>query len=182
MALTAAVAIRAYEPPDLPVALGVINAAARSYRAFLPPEHYHDPLMTPEDLRREAARVRFYVAVDPKGEVVGVMGLERVGDVALIRHGYVRPDRQRQGIGEALLAHLEGLVPAGTRIYIGTYRENRVARGHLAKHGYREVADSDSILRTYYEIPEAQRRGSIAFEKVPSGPSPSRPSPSRGEG
>lgn len=169
MAVMSSVVIRSYESADLPAALSVINAAARSYRAFLPPEHYHEPLMTPEDFRREAERMRFFVAVDPDGAVVGVMGLERVSDVALIRHGYVRPDRQRQGIGEALLAHLEGQVPAGTRIYIGTYRENTVARGHLAKYGYREVVDSDSILLAYYEIPEAQRRASIAFEKVRSG-------------
>ena len=166
MAVMSSMVIRSCESADLPAALSVINAAARSYRAFLPPEHYHEPLMTPGDFRREAGRMRFFLAVDSDGAVVGVMGLERVSDVALIRHGYVRPDRQRQGVGEALLAHLEGLVPAGTRIYIGTYRENRVARGHLAKHGYREVADSDSILRAYYEIPEAQRWGSIALDKV----------------
>jgi GNAT superfamily N-acetyltransferase len=162
-------AIRAYEPTDLPAALGVINAAARAYRVFLPAEDYHEPLMTPEDLRREAGRVRFYVAVEPNGEVVGVMGLERVGDVVLVRHGYVRPDRQRLGIGEALLRHLEEKVAPGTRIIIGTYRGNSAARAHLKKHGYRQVEDSDAVLREHYEIPEAQRRGSIAFEKVARG-------------
>jgi GNAT superfamily N-acetyltransferase len=160
------VAIRQYEPFDLPAALGVINAAAGSYRAFLPPEHYHEPLMTPEEFQGEAARMELYMAVDREGEVVGVMGLERVRDVALIRHGYVRPDRQRQGIGEALLGHLEGLVEPGTRILVGTYRGNAAAQAHLEKHGYRRVDDSDAVLRTYYEIPETQRRDSIAFEKV----------------
>lgn len=165
--MTSPVAIRRCEALDLPAALGVINAAARSYRAFLPPEHYHEPLMTPEEFRREAARMQLYMAVDQKGEVVGVMGLERVRDVALIRHGYVRPDRQRQGIGEALLAHLEGLVEAGTRILVGTYRGNAAAQAHLEKHGYRRVENSDAVLRAYYEISDTQRGGSIAFEKGP---------------
>lgn len=169
MAVMSSVVIRSCESADLPAALGVINAAARSYRTFLPPEHYHEPLMTPEDFRREAGRMRFFVAVDPDGAVVGVMGLERVSDVALIRHGYVRPDRQRQGVGEALLVHLERLVEAGTRILIGTYQANVAAQAHLQKHGYRKVEESDAVLRAYYEIPEDQRRGSIAFEKVRSG-------------
>lgn len=166
--MTSPVAIRRCEALDLPAALGVINAAARSYRTFLPPEHYHEPLMTPEELRREAARMEVYMAVGRDGEVVGVMGLERVGDVALIRHGYVRPDRQRQGIGEALLAHLEGLVEPGIRILVGTYRGNAAAQAHLEKHGYRRVEESDRVLRAYYEIPDTQRQSSIAFEKVRS--------------
>jgi ribosomal protein S18 acetylase RimI-like enzyme len=169
MALTKSVAIRACEPSDFPAALAVINAAAKSYRSFLPPEYYHEPLMTPEDFRCEAGRMRFHVAVDPDGGIVGVMGLERVGGIALIRHGYIRPDRQRQGIGEALLVHLEGMVEAGTRILIGTYKGNAAAQAHLRKHGYRMVADSDAVLRTYYVIPDAQRQGSIAFEKVLGG-------------
>jgi GNAT superfamily N-acetyltransferase len=159
------VSIRPYEGRDLAAALGVINAAAKSYHAFLPPEECHEPLMTPEAFEREAERVEFYVAEDAHGEVVGVMGLERVRDVALIRHGYIRPDRQRQGIGEALLARLERMAGAGTRVLIGTYRGNLAAQAHLRKHGYREVADSDAVLLAYYDIPEAQRRGSIAFEK-----------------
>ena len=90
------ISIRAYDVGDLPAALHLINAAARSYRVFLPPEEYHEPLMTREEFEREAERIRFYVAADDRGDIVGVMGLERIRDVALIRHGYVRPDRQRR--------------------------------------------------------------------------------------
>jgi GNAT superfamily N-acetyltransferase len=157
--------IRPYAPPDLTAALGVVNSAAASYRSFLPPEEYHEPLMTREEFQREAGRMQLYVAEDACGEIVGVMGLEHVGEAALIRHGYVRPDHQRRGIGEALLAHLEGMAGPGRRIIIGTYRGNVAAQAHLAKHGYRGVEDSDAVLRTYYDIPEAQRQGSIAFEK-----------------
>ncbi len=160
------VSIRPCTPRDLDAALAVINAAAKSYRSFLPPEEYHEPLMSREELEGETERVRFYVAEDATGEVVGVMGLEQVKDVALIRHGYIQPDHQRQGVGEALLLHLEGLAGTASRIIIGTYRGNRTAQAHLLKHGYRPVADSDAVLREYYEIPDAQRRGSLAFEKA----------------
>jgi len=159
------VSIRPCTPRDLEAALAVINTAARSYRAFLPPEAYHEPLMSREEFEKETGRVRFYVAEDATGEVVGVMGLEHLKDVALIRHGYIRPDHQRQGVGEALLLHLEGLAGTAPRIIIGTYRGNRAAQAHLLKHGYRQVADSDAVLLAYYQIPDAQRAGSLAFEK-----------------
>ncbi len=162
---TPAISIRPYTPRDLQAALDVINSAAKSYRTFLPPEDYHEPLMTREDFLREADRLQFYLAEDASGEVVGVMGLERVQDVVLIRHGYIRPDRQRQGVGEALLDHLERRAGTVSRILIGTYWANLAAQAHLRKHGYRPVADSDAVLRAYYQIPEAQQRGSIAFEK-----------------
>jgi GNAT superfamily N-acetyltransferase len=163
---TVSILVRPFEPGDLTAVMGVINAAAMSYRTFLSPEEYHEPLMTREEFQREAARIQFFVAEDANGEVVGVMGLERVQDIALIRHGYVRPDRQRQGIGAKLLTHLEEMAGTVSRILIGTYRGNLAAQAHLAKHGYRPVADGDAVLRAYYEIPEAQRRGSIAFEKM----------------
>ncbi len=164
----ASLSIRPYAPRDLFPALDVINTAGKSSQAFLPPEEYHEPLMTREEFEKEAKRVRFYVAEDARGEVVGVMGLEHVKDVALIRHGYIRPDCQRRGIGAALLAHLEGLAGRVSRIIIGTYRRNLAAQALLAKHEYRQVADSDAVLRDYYDIPEAQCRESVAFEKIPS--------------
>ncbi|MEK7221041.1 MAG: hypothetical protein AAB253_07575, partial [candidate division NC10 bacterium] len=71
--------------------------------------------------------------------------------------------------GEALLDHLERGAGAATKILIGTYRGNAAAQAHLRKHGFRPVADSDAVLRAYYQIPEAQRRGSIAFEKKAPG-------------
>ena len=76
--------------------------------------------MSREEFEKETGRIRFYVAEDATGEVVGVMGLEHLKDVALIRHGYIRPDHQRQGVGEALLLHLEGLAGTAPRIIIGT--------------------------------------------------------------
>src|SRR2546427_165611 len=42
------------------------------------------------------------------GELLGIMGIQAVRDVDLIRHAYVLPDSQRHGFGGALLEHLRG--------------------------------------------------------------------------
>lgn len=74
---------------DLSAVLGVINEAARWYREIVPPHEYHEPEMTREELQEEAKRIRFFGAFTEEGRIIGVMGLEYVQDVALIRHGYV---------------------------------------------------------------------------------------------
>ena len=44
------------------------------------------------------------------GELVGTIGFEPIKDVTLIRHSYVLPRWQKQGIGSKLLNHIKGLV------------------------------------------------------------------------
>ena len=56
--------------------------------------------------------------------------------------------------------------PIKRRIMVGTYRANYKARGALEKLGYRECANSEEVLRTYYSIPEDRLRTSVAFEKL----------------
>lgn len=159
-----AVSIRALVAADRDRALAVINDAARWYRDFLPPGEYHEPEMTAADYEREASRLAWYGAfVD--GALVGVMGLEYVRDVALMRHAYILAEYQRGGLGLAMLAHLERQVRGVDRIVIGTYRENYKARGALEKAGYRLSADCDAVLRRYYAIPEDRLRASVTYEK-----------------
>ncbi|HAC46272.1 MAG TPA: GNAT family N-acetyltransferase, partial [Chloroflexi bacterium] len=55
-----------------------------------------------------AAGVAFW-GYEANGTLIGVMGIQPVRDVDLIRHAYVRPGTQRRGVGGALLLHLRGL-------------------------------------------------------------------------
>jgi len=156
--------IRPLTPADREPAVALINAAALWYREFLPAGEYRDPEMTIEDWEGEARRMTWYGAF-AAGRLAGVMGLEYVGDAALLRHGYVAPEHQQAGVGSRLRAFLESQVRGVRRVIAGTYAGNYKARGMLEKSGYRLATDSEGVLRTYYAIPEARVRSSVAYEK-----------------
>jgi GNAT superfamily N-acetyltransferase len=156
--------IRALTAADRDAALTVINSAARWYREFLPVEEFHDPEMTPAQWEGEAQRMTWYGAF-LEGALAGVMGLEYVKDVALLRHAYVLAEYQREGIGTCLREHLEARVQEGGRIIVGTYRENYRARQMLERAGYTLSPDPEAVLLTYYAIPEDRLKSSVTYEK-----------------
>lgn len=156
--------IRALMAADRDAALSVINTAARWYREFLPPEDLHDPEMTPAQWEEEARRLTWYGAF-VEGARVGVMGLEHVKGVALLRHAYVLAEHQRGGIGTVLREHLESQVRGVRRLIVGTYRENYKARRMLERSGYTLSPDPETVLRTYYAIPEDRLKSSVTYEK-----------------
>jgi GNAT superfamily N-acetyltransferase len=168
------IGIRRLTAADREAALAIINEAARWYREFLPPEDYHEPEMTADEWDGEARRMTWYGAFEGEGAtgmLVGVMGLERMDGVALLRHAYILPESQRKGIGSVLMTHLERELDPGTRVVVGTYRENHKARSALEKAGYRASSDPETVLRRYYSIPEDRLRASITYEKVLPAPS-----------
>jgi GNAT superfamily N-acetyltransferase len=156
--------IRRLTLDECEVALRVINTAALWYRDFLPEAEYHEPEMTASEWQAEAERATWYGAFS-SGVLVGVMALEYVRDVALLRHGYVLAEHQRKGIGSRLMSHLEGEVRGVGRIVVGTYAGNAKARGALERAGYRLSDDSEAVLRRYYAIPEDRLRSSVTYEK-----------------
>jgi GNAT superfamily N-acetyltransferase len=156
--------IRVLTAADREAALTVINTAALWYREFLALEEYHDPEMTPAQWEAEAQQMTWYGAF-VEGALVGVMGLEYVKDVALLRHAYVLAEYQREGIGTCLQQHLEAQVRGVQRIIVGTYRENYKARQMLERVGYALSPDPEAILRTYYAIPEDRLKSSVTYEK-----------------
>ena len=156
--------IRELTDKDRDAAVAVINEAAEWYRDFLPLDHQRAQEMTAEEFDAEAQRMTWYGAFDD-GALTGVAGLEPVGDAVLFRHAYVVPSKQHSGVGTLLLEHLE-YVAAGTHVIVGTYAKNVKARSMLEKHGYRLAADSESVLRRYYDIPEDRLQTSVVYEKA----------------
>ncbi len=160
----AQVMVRVLGASDGSAAVTVIDAAAKWYAEFLDPAELHDPEMTLESWEAENRRMTWYGAFDGV-DLVGVMGLEYVADVALFRHAYVLPDRQRQGVASILHVHLEREVHGVDKIIVGTYAANHKARGALEKAGYRPSRDPEAVLRRYYDIPEDRLRSSVTYEK-----------------
>jgi len=141
----------------------VINAAATAYAGVIPADRYHVPYMPPDALRDEIlAGVRFWGWHDPQG-LHGVMGIQDVRDVTLIRHAYVRPERQGAGIGSRLLTHLLSL--PHQPLLVGTWSDAVWAVRFYERHGFRLVTEKekDRLLRRYWSIPERQVATSVVL-------------------
>lgn len=156
--------VRALTVQDGPAAVSVINTAAAWYAEFLPPSEVHDPEMTLESWVAEGRRMTWYGAL-VDGALVGVMGLEYARDAALLRHAYVLPGYQRQGVALTLHNHLEAAVRNVDRVIVGTYAANHKARSALEKAGYRLSTDSETVLRRFYDIPADRLQSSVTYEK-----------------
>lgn len=139
----------------------IINEAAKAYEGVIPADRYHQPYMPMDELKREMKRMTFYGWKEDE-ELVGVMGLEPVKDVTLIRHAYVLPGWQRKGIGGKILRRCMELVST-SRLLVGTWADNHRALDFYQKHGFRLMPDKDSLLKTYWDIPRRQIETSVVL-------------------
>lgn len=155
--------IRPSVEADFAAMLAIINDAARAYRGVIPSDRWHEPYMSSHELEREiAGGVVFWVA-EQQGRVLGVMGIQDKGDVALVRHAYVVPTTQRSGVGSSLLRHVESLVDKP--ILIGTWAAASWAIEFYRRNGFNLVstAEKDGLLRTYWSIPARQIETSVVL-------------------
>ena len=155
--------IRECRAEDFDAMLRIINQGAQAYRAFIPPSEWHDPYMAAEELRGEfAAGVRF-LGYAEQGALIGVMGLQDVQDVALIRHAYVLPGRQRSGVGSAL--HHELASQTERPLLVGTWAASSWAIRFYERLGYRLVsaAECETLLRRYWSVPDSQIAASVVL-------------------
>ena len=157
--------IRRCTDADIPVIDSIINEAAERYRGAIPDDCFHQPYMSRQALESEiAAGVNFWGWED-RGELIGVMGVQKVLDVTLIRHAYVRTAHQGRGIGGALLKALKEEVPG--RLLIGTWAAAEWAIRFYQGHGFRLVpsAEKNRLLSTYWTIPDRQRDTSVVLTR-----------------
>jgi N-acetylglutamate synthase-like GNAT family acetyltransferase len=144
--------IRKSTSADFDAILAIVNDGAQAYRGVIPEDRWHDPYMSAEALAQEIADgVVFWVAED-EGRLLGVMGMQDKGDVALVRHAYVGTAHQRKGIGARLLRHIESLSATWA---IDFYRRN----------GFTVVSgeEKERLLRKYWSIPERQIETSVVL-------------------
>jgi N-acetylglutamate synthase-like GNAT family acetyltransferase len=155
--------IRESDSADFAEMLAIINDAARAYRGVIPADRWHEPYMPSAELAKEiAAGVVFWVA-EQDGRVIGVMGIQDKGDVALVRHAYVVTTTQRSGIGTKLLRHVESLIDKP--ILIGTWADASWAIDFYRRNGFSMVsrAQKDRLLQTYWCIPARQVETSVVL-------------------
>jgi N-acetylglutamate synthase-like GNAT family acetyltransferase len=157
------VLIRESDRADFAEILTIINDAARAYRGVIPADRWHEPYMPAIELAREIADgVTFWVA-EQDGQLLGVMGIQDKGDVALVRHAYVITTTQRSGIGTKLLRHVEGLIDKP--ILIGTWADASWAIDFYRRNGFSMVPgdQKNRLLQTYWSIPPRQIETSVVL-------------------
>ncbi len=153
--------IRECQPNDMKRIYFIVNEAAKAYEGVIPADRYHQPYMPMGKLEREMKRMTFF-GWEVNGELVGVVGFEPVKDVTLIRHAYVLPQWQKQGIGSKLLSHLKCLVTT-SRLLVGTWADARWAIDFYKRRGFNLLPDKDKLLKTYWDIPQRQIETSVVL-------------------
>ena len=141
----------------------IVNDAAQAYRGIIPADRWKEPYMPRDELRHEMDEGVVFWGYEEDGELIGVMGIQHVQDVTLIRHAYVRTARRNQGIGGKLLSHLRKQT---TRpLLIGTWADATWAIRFYEKHGFRLVTEEEKnrLLRKYWSIPERQVETSVVL-------------------
>jgi GNAT superfamily N-acetyltransferase len=147
--------------------LAIVNAAAEAYRGVIPADRWHDPYMPAAALDAEIARGVAFWGYEDDGHLAGVMGIQPVRDVDLIRHAYVAPAHQGRGIGGALLGHL--LAGSTRRTLVGTWAAAEWAIRFYERHGFERVTPqrTAALLKQYWTIPDRQIETSVVLAWAP---------------
>ena len=141
----------------------IINDAAIAYKGTIPPDRWHDPYMTQDQLRTEINKGVVFWGWEEKDGLAGVMGIQDVKDVTLIRHAYVKTILRDKGIGTKLLNHLMG--QTSRPVLIGTWKAALWAIKFYRKNGFKLVTEEEKnlLLAQYWSIPPRQIETSVVL-------------------
>src|SRR5882672_5772091 len=155
--------IRRCDDRDFELIRAIINDGAQAYRGIIPADRWTEPYMSAEKLQHEIDAGVVFWGYEETGTLVGVMGLQQVQDVTLIRHAYVRTTSQKRGIGAHLLSHLRER--AIGPVLIGTWADAVWAIRFYERNDF-HVVDPDEkgrLLEKYWTIPKRQIETSVVL-------------------
>jgi GNAT superfamily N-acetyltransferase len=156
--------IRPCRDDEFDVIWEIVNDAAQVYKGVIPADRWNEPYMPREELRHELESGVSFWGYEEDGELIGVMGIQHVQDVTLIRHAYVRTGRRNLGIGGQLLSRLREQTTRPT--LVGTWKDATWAIRFYQKYSFRLVVpeeEKDRLLRQYWAIPERQVETSVVL-------------------
>jgi len=168
--------IRKCKNGDFEEIYSIINDAAIAYKGIIPDDRCKEPYMPRKELQHEIDEGVVFWGYEEDGELIGVMGIQDVQDVTLIRHSYVRTAKRGQGIGGKLLSRLRRMTDR--TILIGTWADAVWAIQFYEKHGFRLVTkeEKDRLLKKYWSIPSRQVETSVVLADLSYLPQESIPS------
>jgi N-acetylglutamate synthase-like GNAT family acetyltransferase len=155
--------IRRCDDRDFELIWTIINDGAQAYKGIIPADRWTEPYMSREKLQHEIEGGVVFWGYEQTGSLIGVMGIQGVQDVTLIRHAYVRTSSQKRGVGARLLSHLQGL--ANGPVLIGTWADAVWAIHFYERYGFQIVDHREKVrlLKMYWTIPERQMETSVVL-------------------
>ena len=146
--------------------LYVINDASLKYKGIIPNDCWHEPYMTKQKLISEFANGVRMFGYNKDSNLVGVMGIQELKNVTLIRHAYILTQYQGLGIGKSLLQHLFK-IKTSSCLLVGTWRDATWAIQFYEKFGFllHTKKQTAQLLKKYWNLPSKQIENSVVLEK-----------------
>ena len=103
---------------------------------------------------------------DKDNRLLGVMGIQEVENVTLIRHAYTYSDYQGMGIGKSLLQYLFKINKSSS-LLVGTWKDATWAIRFYMKNGFvlHTRKQTNLLLERYWQVPLKQVENSVVLEK-----------------
>ena len=158
--------ISEYTKNDTSKILHVINDASLKYKGIIPDDCWHDPYMSQQELIDEFSDgVRMY-GYHLNNTLIGVIGIQEIKDVILIRHAYTLTSYHNKGTGSALLEYLLKK-NQNSRLLVGTWKNATWAIRFYEKFDFilHEKEQSILFLKKYWKIPSKQIKNSVVLER-----------------
>ena len=158
--------ISEHSKQDISKILYVVNNAALKYKGIIPDDCWHEPYMLEKELVNEFNNSVRMFGYNKDNKLVGVMGIQELKNVTLIRHAYVLTHYQGMGIGKSLLQYLFK-INKNSSIFVGTWREATWAIQFYKKFGFTLHAKNQTaqLLKKYWEVSAEQIENSVVLEK-----------------
>ena len=158
--------ISKYTKSDTSKILHIINDASLRYKGIIPNNCWNEPYMSKHELIDEFNDgVRMYGYHD-NNKLIGVIGVQEVKDVILIRHAYTLTSYHGKGVGSMLLKNLLKK-NQNSRLLVGTWKNAEWAIRFYEKFGFILHAKEQStlLLKKYWKIPSKQIKNSVVLER-----------------
>ena len=155
-----------YKKADTSKILRVINDASLKYKGIIPNNCWHEPYMSKQELIDELGDEVHMLGYHHNNKLIGVMGIQNVKDVILIRHAYTLTAYQGKGTGSALLKYLLKK-NQNSRLLVGTWRNATWAIRFYEKFGFilHTKDQSTLLLKKYWKISSKQIENSVVLER-----------------
>ena len=158
--------IAEYTKKNISNILHVINDAAIKYKGVIPGYCWHEPYMSEQELIIEFNNGVHMFGYRSNDKLIGVMGIQELKEVTLIRHAYTLTYYQGTGVGKLLLKYILQKNKSAS-LLVGTWRNATWAIRFYEKSGFilQTKKRAMQLLKKYWKIPATQIDNSVVLKK-----------------